>query len=121
MCLEIIPYAENHGVDSLKTSQSAGQKIYHMENILHGEDFRNELNAIFMDYANQSDRLCNHGSSQSNESFNNSVASKAKKSKYYGESESLCYREAAAGCQKNIGPSYMVDVSYSSIYDNTDN
>ena len=67
---------------------------------LHGEDFRNELNAIFMDYANQSDRLCNLGSSQSNESFNNSVASKAKKSKYYGVSESLCYRVAAAGCQK---------------------
>ena len=88
---------------------------------LHGEDFRNDLNAIFMDYANQSERLCNLGSSQSNESFNNSVASKAKKSNYYGGSESLCYRVAAAGCQKNIGPSYMVDVSYSSIYDNTDN
>lgn len=42
------------------------------------------------------------GSTQANESFNNIVASKHPKNRFYGGSESTAFRVAAAVSQKNI-------------------
>lgn len=75
---------------------------------------KSELMSIFTRVANNSDKLAPCGSSQGNESFNNSVASKTSKCKYYAGSESLNYRVAAAVSQKNIGVIYIQQViSYS--------
>ncbi|CAC5412102.1 unnamed protein product [Mytilus coruscus] len=59
------------------------------------------------------ENLANLGSTQSNESFNKSVASKAPKNRFYGGSGSLGYRIAAALAQKNKGHQYTVDVNVS--------
>ncbi|CAC5364760.1 unnamed protein product [Mytilus coruscus] len=61
-----------------------------------------------------SKKLANLGSTQSNESFNKSVAAKAPKNRFYGGSRSLAYRVAAAVAQKNTGHKYTVDVNVSS-------
>ncbi|CAG2197357.1 unnamed protein product [Mytilus edulis] len=64
--------------------------------------------------AETSEKLANLGSTQSNESFNKSVAAKAPKNRFYGGSRSLAYRVAAAVAQKNTGHRYTVDVNVSS-------
>ena len=79
---------------------------------LQGDELKRDISKIFEDMASQYHRLSSLGCSQANENFNHIVASKAKKSSYFGGSESLSYRVAAAGCQKNKGHSYIVDVSY---------
>ncbi|XP_071177683.1 uncharacterized protein [Mytilus edulis] len=64
-------------------------------------------------YRKNPENLANLGSTQSNESFNKSVAAKAPKNRFYGGSESLGYRIAAAVAQKNEGHQYTVDVNVS--------
>ena len=49
-------------------------------------------------------------STQANESFNKTVASKAPKANYYSGSGSLNYRVAASVAQKNIGHQYVTSV-----------
>lgn len=50
-------------------------------------------------------------STQANEAFNHTVASKHPKSCHYASSESFPFRVAAAACQNNIGVSYVLDVN----------
>lgn len=50
------------------------------------------------------------GSTQANESINNSIASKAPKRFHYSGSASLNYRVSAAVAQKNIGHTYVSKV-----------
>ncbi|CAC5424249.1 unnamed protein product [Mytilus coruscus] len=72
------------------------------------------LTTLFQKYILNSEKLANLGSTQSNESFNKSVAAKAPKNRFYGGSRSLAYRVAAAVAQKNTGHKYTVDVNVSS-------
>ena len=68
------------------------------------------LTKVFDSYIDRSETLAHLGSSQANESFNKTVASKAPKSQHYSGSSSLNYRVAASVAQKNLGYSYLVDV-----------
>ena len=50
-------------------------------------------------------------SSQANESFNNTVISKHSKLIFYGGSESHCLRVSIIVCRKNLGHTFIVDLS----------
>ncbi|XP_071652436.1 uncharacterized protein [Temnothorax longispinosus] len=93
---------------------SMGEKYQH-KGLPHGKplsdpQLKSALTSVFTRFANNSDKLAPCGSSQGNESFNSTVASKAPKSKYYGASESLNFRVAASVCQKNIGVTYIEQI-----------
>jgi len=79
---------------------------------LKGDTLRTELSSIFQIFSQNAGKLAPCGSSLANESFNNSVASKAPKARHYSGSESLDYRVKAAACQKNLGHSYVEKVRY---------
>lgn len=55
-------------------------------------------------------KLCPRGSSQRNESLNNTIGSKAPKIRHYGGSASNDHRVAAAVSQKNVGYGYVSKV-----------
>ncbi|XP_065198098.1 uncharacterized protein LOC135829628 [Sycon ciliatum] len=55
-------------------------------------------------------KLANHGSSQANESFNNTVVSKQPKSRSYASSGSFSFRVGAAVAQQTIGYTYVSKV-----------
>ena len=77
---------------------------------LEGDSLRQALNNVFGIYAQNAEKLAPCGSTLANESFNNSIASKAPKARHYRGSESLDFRVKAAACQKNIGHSYVSEV-----------
>ena len=77
---------------------------------LKGDSLRLVLNNVFAIYAQNAEKLAPCGSTLANESFNNSVASKAPKARHYSGSESLDFRVKAAACQKNIGHGYVSEV-----------
>ncbi|CAG2248750.1 GGA [Mytilus edulis] len=81
---------------------------------LQDKALQESLTTLFQKYILNSEKLANLGSTQSNESFNKSVAAKAPKNRFYGGSRSLAYRVAAAVAQKNTGHRYTVDVNVSS-------
>ncbi|XP_046563467.1 LOW QUALITY PROTEIN: uncharacterized protein LOC124272338 [Haliotis rubra] len=56
-------------------------------------------------------RLASLGNTQSNESFNKTVSSKAPKSRHYSGSSSLHFRVAASVAQKKVGHSYIIAVN----------
>lgn len=66
---------------------------------------------IFSKYRDQSERLSQLSSTQINESFNKTVASKAPKTHFFSGSASLNQRVAAGVAQKNIGYKYVSKVS----------
>ena len=70
---------------------------------LQVDSLRAELNRVFSIFAQNAEKMASCGSTLANESFNNTVASKAPKARHYSGSESLDYREKAAACQKNMG------------------
>ena len=71
---------------------------------------QDSLAQLFGKFIRQAPKLANLGSTQSNESFNKTVASKAPKSHHYSGSASLSYRVAASVSQKNIGQKYILEV-----------
>ncbi|XP_043289040.1 uncharacterized protein [Venturia canescens] len=79
-------------------------------------NLRAKLTPIFEKYAKNANKLAPCGSSQPNESFNSIVASKHPKNKFYGASESMPFRVAAAVCKKNtahhISSKYMKNFAY---------
>ncbi|XP_061170966.1 uncharacterized protein LOC133180463 [Saccostrea echinata] len=58
---------------------------------------------MFEEYAANSEKLLKVGSTQTNESFNHTVATKNPKTNFYSASESTSFRAAAAVAHKNIG------------------
>ena len=70
------------------------------------------LSDLFRAYKGQSHKLSSMGSTQGNESFNRSVASKAPKSQFYSGSASLNRRLASAVAQKNLGHMYLIRVYF---------
>lgn len=95
-----------------KHKNEPGTKYKHLPygQPLSDQDLRIQLEGIFEKQAKNADKLCPNASSNSNESFNMTVAAKAPKSKHYSKSESLDFRVAAAVCQKNTGEGYLPDV-----------
>lgn len=78
-----------------------------------------DLQKILDSFINSAERLLKMGSTQGNESFNNIVASKNPKNRFYGGSESTAFRVAAAVSQKNIGHDALSKVclySYLNLY-----
>ena len=72
-----------------------------------------DLEETLSTYAEQAEKLANLGSSQANESFNNTVAAKAPKRLHLSGSESTSLRDAAATAQKNLGTKYLLKVCLS--------
>ncbi|XP_065196400.1 uncharacterized protein LOC135827891 [Sycon ciliatum] len=88
---------------------------YRHKSLPFGKDLTSEitqaaLTKIFSVYADNAEKLVHHGSSQANESLNNTVASKQPKSRHYGSSPSFNFRVGAAVAQKNVGYTYVADV-----------
>ena len=91
---------------------------YKHRNLPYGKDLQDEnlkkdLKKLFSGYIDQKEKLSSLGSSQANESFNHTVASKAPKTKHYSSSESLSYRLHQSVLQKNEGYSYLPMVHHS--------
>ena len=70
-------------------------------------ELREALVKLFALHANNSEKLCFNSSSNSNESFNNMVASETPKNCHHSKSESLDFRIASTVCQKNVGETYL--------------
>ncbi|XP_076102946.1 uncharacterized protein LOC143072050 [Mytilus galloprovincialis] len=70
-----------------------------------------DLTDLMKVYKKQSQKLSKLGSTQGNESFNKSVASKAPKSHFYSGTSSLNVRVAASVAQKNDGQCYLIKVN----------
>ena len=71
-------------------------------NDLHCAETRRTIAELLGGLADQADKLAPLASSQANDSFNNTVASKAPKTRHYGGSESQDFRVAAAVLQVRI-------------------
>ncbi|XP_063438316.1 uncharacterized protein LOC134719241 isoform X1 [Mytilus trossulus] len=82
---------------------------------LSGDKLREELDKLAQSYIERADRLLNLGSTQSNESFNNSVASFAPKNRFYGGTKSLKARVSSAVMQKNEGYGWLSKVNKKSL------
>ena len=80
---------------------------------LHGEKLEEELEKVMANFVKNADKLAPLGSSQANESLNNTIGSKAPKIRHYGASESNDFRVACAVSQKNIGHTYVSEVRIS--------
>ncbi|XP_052103081.1 uncharacterized protein LOC127736559 [Mytilus californianus] len=78
---------------------------------LKGEELQQDIQTVFSKYSDNTNKLANLGSSQSNESLNYIISTKAPKSKHFGGSQSLGYRVASAISQKNEGRNYVVEVN----------
>lgn len=82
-----------------------------------GRSSENTCNDSFI---NNADRLLKMGSTQGNESFNNIVACKNPKNRFYGGSESTAFRVTAAVSQENIGHDALISkvclYSYLNLY-----
>lgn len=78
---------------------------------LTSSDLKIDLEKIFLHKLQpKSKRLSKLSSSQSNESFNSTIASKAPKRLHFSGSASLGYRVSSAVLQKNEGYQYMSKV-----------
>ncbi|XP_062611680.1 uncharacterized protein LOC134273498 [Saccostrea cucullata] len=75
------------------------------------ENLKTSVMDLLNKYASEADKLTHLGSSQPNESLNNTVSSKAPKANFYSGSQSNDYRVAAAIAQKNLGYGYVSEVS----------
>lgn len=75
---------------------------------LTDQNLQQSLRDIFAKYNSQVLKLSTLESTQTNESFNATVSTKAPKRSHYCGSESLDYRVSAATSQKNIGYTYIL-------------
>ena len=86
---------------------------YKHANLPYGKDLTDEslhksLSKLFTSL--NANKLAFLSSTQANESFNNTVASKAPKAKHYSDSSSLHFRLCAGVSQKNEGYGYVASV-----------
>lgn len=70
-----------------------------------------DLEQTISTYSDQQKKFANLGSSQSNQSFNNSIASKAPKEMQFFGSVSTTFRVATASVQKNLESNNVLKVS----------
>ena len=79
-------------------------------NALQGEKLKMDLQAIFLKYAENPEKLSRLKSSHPNEPLNNSIARKAPKAVHYSGTASLFTRVTASIAEKNKGSDYLVGV-----------
>ena len=77
---------------------------------LQDPKLKEDLKCLLQEFATHSDTLSELGSTQANESLNNTVASKAPKAVFFSGSESNDFREAAAVAQTILGHQYVPKV-----------
>lgn len=94
-----------------KTDPSLPYKDLPRQKPLSGEELEKALTNVMKIHINKSEVLSNLGSSQCNESFNNTIASKVNKAKHLSSSGTLTHKIDACVAQKNIGPSYFEEVN----------
>lgn len=75
---------------------------------LKNKTLRSEIDNIFSKFSENAEKFITAGSSQANESLNNTMAQKAPKRICYSQSASADYRFAAAVNQKNYNEHYIV-------------
>ncbi|XP_071139818.1 uncharacterized protein [Mytilus edulis] len=93
---------------------SKGYKYFSEKYVTNITALKNDLERLFLkDIEQKSKKLSNLASSQSNESFNFTLSTKAPKYKHYSGSSSLGYRVSASVLQKNEGYSYISEVNES--------
>ncbi|XP_062601160.1 uncharacterized protein LOC134262849 [Saccostrea cucullata] len=78
---------------------------------LTDKNLQKALADIFSKYKSHCQKISKLGSTQANESLNNTIASKAPKKNHYSGSGSLWFRVSAAVAQKNIGHNYVSKVN----------
>ena len=92
---------------------ASSPETYRHSGLPRGQDLPNTptkyaLAALFASY--DAEKLASHGSSQENESLNNTICSKQPKSRSYGSSPSFNIRVGAAVSQKNL--TYLLTYTY---------
>lgn len=95
----------------LQTPETYKHKSLPYNRDLSGEDLKKDLESVFNNFSDKSEKLADLGSSQSNESMNQIISTKAPKSKHFAGTESLNFRVSAAVSQKNVGQQYVLKVS----------
>lgn len=105
----IVPHAFG---DHTLCSFHEQNKNYNYNNLPNNQPLQNiqlrtSLEDLLSRYIDNAEKLSPAASTQVNESFNNTMASKSPKRKHYSKSESFNFRMAAAVCQKNEGFSYL--------------
>ena len=78
---------------------------------LQGATLRQDLEGIMEVFIQNAAKLAPLGSSQANEALNNTIGSKTPKIRHYAASKGNDFRVACAVSQKNIGHSYVAEVS----------
>lgn len=117
MALEnIIPhtFGEHENCGSFCKTDADGVHVYKYlkdGKCLKDLNSRIKLEQIIRPYIESARQIAPCGSSQVNESINNTICSKHPKSAFYSGSESHLYRVCAAVCQRNIGYSYVKDLN----------
>ena len=96
----------------LKDNETYVPKRLPYKRYLQDANLKNDLTRILQDFQQNSHMLAHLGSSQSNESLNNTIASKAPKANFFSGSESNDFRVAAAVAQKNLGYQYISKVRF---------
>ena len=113
--LAITPHAfGNHEFCGEWCGYSSQPDTYHHKTIqgnLVGDKLYADLDTVFSTLANNSAKISPCASTKDVESFHNQVSSKAPKARHYAASESLKARVSCAVAQKNMGQSYIKDVS----------
>ena len=77
---------------------------------LNDKNLQQSLSQLFESYQPHCEKLSELGSTQANESLNNTIAAKAPKRLHFSGSASLNYRVAAGVAQKNLGHLYVSKV-----------
>ncbi|CAC5375466.1 unnamed protein product [Mytilus coruscus] len=100
---------DGYTVGTLHADNDATTQFKHLPNgkALSGDKLKKELDKLAQSYIEIADRLLNLGSTQSNESFNNSAASFASKNRFNGGTKSLKARVSSAVMQKNEGYGFL--------------
>ena len=92
------------------TKDASSYKRKGFKGDLQDNDTRQALDSTMKTFIDNAEKFAGALNSQSNEAFNQTIASKALKCRHYGSSESNDYRVAAAVCQKNVGRTYVANV-----------
>jgi hypothetical protein len=91
----------------LKNKDAYFHKSFPGGSDLKSEPLKKDLISLMDTYAKNAKKLSRRGSSQPNESLNNTIGSKAPKIRHYGSSASSNFRVAAGICQTNVGHGYV--------------
>ena len=108
------PFGEHDDCDSMWCKFKANPKSKHNSlpfgKPLADKSLQLALEKVIGTYRKNAGKLASLGSTQSNESFNRIVASKAPKAGHFSGSANLNYRVAAGVAQKNEGHQYVMKV-----------